>query len=78
MSLSGNDENLDTFAPYVYGVDMKGGGRDFVSDRAVKYLEIRCKEKTYNMRYPLHGFLTFTQYSDIVEYTGNNEGGRSW
>ena len=22
--------------------------------------------------------LTFTQYSDIVEYAGNNEGGRSW
>jgi len=28
---------------------------------------------------PLCGFLTFTQYSDIVvEYTGNDEGGRSW
>ena len=24
------------------------------------------------------GFLTFTRYSDIVEYTSNNEGGRSW
>lgn len=27
---------------------------------------------------PLCGFLTFTQYSDIVVYMGNDEGGRSW
>ena len=27
---------------------------------------------------PLYGFLTFTRYSDIVKYTGNDEGGRSW
>lgn len=27
---------------------------------------------------PLCGFLTFARYSDIVEYTDNNEGGRSW